>query len=391
MSNQDYYGGGQQQYYPPQGPPPGQGGYYPQQPPQSYQGGPPPQGYGQQPYGGQYQPQPPPQTVYVLPAGALKNVSTAVGARATTFRTVSRVRFASSSSTSSSAFQSFLSSRATLASATIAAVGSVAWYTHLYGTLPFLGEVHANSPEEEGLHSPHYPWSHSGLLDTFDHASIRRGYQVYREVCAACHSLDRIAWRNLVGVSHNVDEVRAMAEEVEYEDGPDDKGEMFQRPGKLFDYMPPPYPNEESARAGNAGALPPDLSLIVKARHGGPDYIFALLTGYTDPPAGFEIRDGMNYNPYFPGNAISMARVLFDGLVEYDDGTPATTSQMAKDVVTFLNWASEPEHDERKKAGLKAVILFSALTAISLYVKRFKWSYIKSRKIFYNPPVDKTH
>ncbi|KAH8071800.1 cytochrome C1 family-domain-containing protein [Cristinia sonorae] len=277
--------------------------------------------------------------------------------------------------------QAFLDSRATLASATLFAVGSVAWYTHLYGSLPFIGEVHANSPAEEGLHPPEYPWSHSGWLDSFDHASIRRGYQVYREVCAACHSLDRIAWRNLVGVSHTVDEVKTMAEEVEYEDGPNDQGEMFQRPGKLSDYMPPPYPNEEAARASNGGALPPDLSLIVKARHGGPNYIFALLTGYRDPPAGFEIREGMNYNPYFPGNAISMARVLFDGLVEYDDGTPATTSQMAKDVVTFLNWAAEPEHDERKKAGLKAVILFSALTAISLYVKRFKWSLIKSRKI----------
>ncbi|KAG5652046.1 cytochrome c1 [Sphagnurus paluster] len=221
--------------------------------------------------------------------------------------------------------------------------------------------------------------------------SIRRGYQVYREVCAACHSLDRIAWRNLVGVSHTADEVKAMAEEVEYTDGPNSEGEMFQRPGKLADYMPAPYPNEEAARAGNAGAYPPDLSLIVKARHGGADYIFSLLTGYMDPPAGVEIREGMNYNPYFPGGAISMARVLFDGLVEYDDGTPATTSQMAKDVVTFLNWAAEPEHDERKKYGIKAVIIFSTLTLISLYVKRFKWSPIKNRKILYNPPVDKTH
>ncbi|GJE91129.1 cytochrome c1 [Phanerochaete sordida] len=327
-----------------------------------------------------------------LPAGALKNVSSTLGARSTVAANVARnglrVRHASTKSSASSAFESFLNSRATLAGATVAAVGSVAWYAHLYGSLPFIGEVHANSPAEEGLHSPSYPWSHKGLLDTFDHASIRRGYQVYREVCAACHSLDRIAWRNMVGVSHTADEAKAMAEEVEYEDGPNDQGEMFQRPGKLADYMPPPYPNEEAARAGNGGALPPDLSLIVKARHGGPDYIYALLTGYCDPPAGFEIRDGMNYNPYFPGNAISMARVLFDGLVEYDDGTPATTSQMAKDVVTFLNWASEPEHDERKKIGLKAVILFSALTAISLYVKRHKWSYIKSRKIVYTPPTD---
>jgi ubiquinol-cytochrome c reductase cytochrome c1 subunit len=111
------------------------------------------------------------------------------------------------------------------------------------------------------------------------------------------------------------------------------------------------------------------------------DYIFSLLTGYIDPPAGVEVREGMNYNPYFPGGAISMGRVLFDGLVEYDDKTPATTSQMAKDVVTFLNWAAEPEHDTRKQYGIKAVILFSALTGLALYTKRFKWSVIKSRKI----------
>ncbi|KAI0319630.1 cytochrome C1 family-domain-containing protein [Amylostereum chailletii] len=301
------------------------------------------------------------------------------------------VRFASSASASPNAFQSAVNSRAALASATLLTAGSVAWYTHLYGNLPFIGEVHASSPGEEGLHPPAYPWPHKGLFDSFDHASIRRGYQVYREVCAACHSLDRIAWRNLVGVSHTADEAKAMAEEIEYTDGPNDQGEMFQRPGKLSDYMPAPYPNEEAARASNGGALPPDLSLIVKARHGAADYLFSLLTGYVDPPAGVEIREGMNYNPYFPGGAISMPRVIFDGLVEYDDGTPATTSQMAKDVTTFLNWAAEPEHDERKKIGIKAVILFSALTAISLYVKRFKWSVIKSRKIIYNPPADKGH
>jgi len=225
------------------------------------------------------------------------------------------------------------------------------------------------------------------MLETFDHASIRRGYQVYREVCSACHSLDRIAWRNLVGVSHTVDEVKAMAEEVEYEDGPNDEGNMFQRPGKLSDYMPRPYPNDEAARAGNAGALPPDLSLMTKARHGGADYIFSLLTGYVEPPpAGVEVREGMNYNPYFPGGMIGMARVLFDGLVEYPDGTPATTSQMAKDVVEFLSWAAEPELDERKRMGLQATIVLAAMTAISIWVKRFKWSAVKTRKIVYNPP-----
>jgi ubiquinol-cytochrome c reductase cytochrome c1 subunit len=139
-----------------------------------------------------------------------------------------------------------------------------------------MSKAQAMTAAEEGLHAPHFPWSHYGALNGFDHSSIRRGYQVYREVCSTCHSLDRIAWRNLVGVSHTVDEVKAMAEEVEYEDGPNDEGEMFQRPGKLADGMPKPYKNEEAARAGNAGALPPDLSLITKARHGAA---VGLITG----------------------------------------------------------------------------------------------------------------
>jgi len=177
-----------------------------------------------------------------------------------------------------------------------------------------------------------------------------------------------------------------MAEEVEYTDGPNDVGEMFERPGKLADYMPRPYANEEAARAGNAGALPPDLSLMTKARHGGADYVYALLTGYVDPPEGVEIREGMNYNPYFPGGAIGMARVLYDGLVEYEDSeVKATTSQMAKDVVTFLSWAAEPELDQRKQLGFQAVVILSALTALSIWVKRFKWANLKSRQISYNP------
>ncbi|RIA81572.1 cytochrome C1 family-domain-containing protein [Glomus cerebriforme] len=249
----------------------------------------------------------------------------------------------------------------------------------------YVNPIHAGM-EDEGLHSPSYPWPHNGPFSTFDHASIRRGYQVYREVCSACHSLDRIAWRNLVGVSHTEDEVKTMAEEFEYSDGPNDEGEYFQRPGKLSDHMPRPYPNEEAARAGNGGALPPDLSLMIKARHGGADYVFSLLTGYFDPPAGVEIREGLNYNPYFPGGAISMARLLFDGVVEYDDGTPATTSQMAKDVTTFLAWAAEPEHDDRKKMGVKAIIILSVMTILSIWIKRNRWSPLKSRKIVYAPP-----
>ncbi|KAF8310092.1 hypothetical protein DL93DRAFT_2099628 [Clavulina sp. PMI_390] len=402
MSNKDYYNaGGQQQgypqqgqqYYPPQGAPPQQGGYYPQQPQQAYGQpgyGQPPQGYPQQ---GGYQPQPQPQQVYVQRpaqqdsgAGGGTCMACLAGAClcccAEALKQAAQVRFASSSASSSA---SAARQNASLAAAGLATVGSIAWYTHQYGSLPFLGDVSASSPAEHGLHPAAYPWSHAGYFDTFDHASIRRGFQVYREVCAACHSLDRIAWRNLVGVSHSADEARVLAEEVEYTDGPNDQGENFQRPGKLSDYLPPPYPNEEAARASNAGALPPDLSLIIKARHGGADYVFSLLTGYVDAPAGVEIREGLNYNPYFPGGAIAMARVLFDGVVEYPDGTPATTTQMAKDVSTFLSWAAEPEHDERKKMGLKAVIVMSGLWAMSIWIKRFKWAPIKSRKLRESP------
>ena len=239
---------------------------------------------------------------------------------------------------------------------------------------------------EHGLHAPAYKWPHNGPFSTFDHASIRRGYQVYREVCSACHSLDRIAWRTLVGVSHTNEEVRAMAEEFEYDDEPDEQGNPRKRPGKLSDYIPGPYPNEEAARAANAGALPPDLSLVVKARHGGADYIFSILTGYPDePPAGVVLPPGTNYNPYFPGGAIAMARVLFDDLVEYEDGTPATTSQMAKDVTEFLNWCAEPEHDERKRLGLKTIVMLSSLYLLSVWVKKFKWAAIKKRKFVFTP------
>lgn len=180
-------------------------------------------------------------------------------------------------------------SNSALAFTTLASAGLVGSYAYIYGN-----PVSANSAADNGLHSPHYPWPQDGVLSTYDHQSLRRGYQVYREVCSACHSLDRIAWRNLVGVTHTVDEAKEMCEEVEYEDGPDDNGEMFQRPGKLSDYMPRPYPNDEAARAGNAGALPPDLSLITKARHGGSDYIFSLITGYVDPPAGLHLGASWN-------------------------------------------------------------------------------------------------
>ena len=237
------------------------------------------------------------------------------------------------------------------------------------------------------LHATPYPWVHNQFTKTFDHQALRRGFQVYREVCSSCHSLARVPYRSLVGVTHTVDEAKAMAEENEYDSEPNDQGDIEKRPGKLSDYLPSPYKNDEAARAANNGALPPDLSLIVKARHGGCDYIFNLLTGYPEEaPAGAVVQEGLNFNPYFPGTGIAMARVLYDGLVDYEDGTPASTSQMAKDVTEFLNWAAEPEMDQRKKMGLKVMVITSALFALSIWVKRYKWAPMKTRKILYNPP-----
>ncbi|XP_077435055.1 cytochrome c1, heme protein, mitochondrial [Vanacampus margaritifer] len=236
------------------------------------------------------------------------------------------------------------------------------------------------------LHPPNYPWSHGGLLSSLDHASVRRGYQVYKQVCSACHSMEYLAFRNLVGVSHTEEEVKVIAEEVEVVDGPDETGEMFTRPGKLSDYFPKPYANPEAARAANNGALPPDLSYIISARHGGEDYVFSLLTGYCEPPAGVEVREGLYYNPYFPGQAIGMAPPIYNEILEYDDGTPATMSQVAKDVCTFLRWAAEPEHDQRKRMGLKLLMGSAILVPLLYYMKRHRWAVLKSRKIAYRPP-----
>ncbi|CAL5349019.1 unnamed protein product [Camellia sinensis] len=219
-----------------------------------------------------------------------------------------------------------------------------------------------------GLPCPNYPW-------------IRRGHQVYQQVCASCHSMSLISYRDLVGVAHTEEETKAMAAEIEVVDGPNDEGEMFTRPGKLSDRFPQPYPNEQAARFANGGAYPPDLSLITKARHNGQNYVFALLTGYHDPPAGVSIREGLHYNPYFPGGAIAMPKMLIDGAVEYEDGTPATESQMGKDVVTFLSWAAEPEMEERKLMGFKWIFVLSLALLQAAYYRRMRWSVLKSRKL----------
>jgi len=228
-----------------------------------------------------------------------------------------------------------------------------------------------------------YGFDFEGPLNSFDYASVRRGYQVYKEVCATCHSVEGIAFRNLVGVTHTEEAMKELAAEVDVEDGPNDEGEMFDRPGKLSDKLPKPYANDEAGRAANNGALPPDLTLMTKARHGGSDYMFALLTGYVDAPEGKTMLPGLYYNPYFAGGAIAMERQLNDGQLEYEDGTEATASQLAKDVSTFLTWAAEPEHDERKQMGIKWFLAMLAMVGITGFYKRLRWSVLKTRKISY--------
>jgi len=234
---------------------------------------------------------------------------------------------------------------------------------------------------EEGLHPASYPWNHVKPWQGFDHASIRRGFFVYKQVCATCHSLDRIAWRNLVDVCMTEEEAKKLALEAEYKDGPNQEGDMFERPGKLSDYMPRPYPNEQAARYANNGANPVDLSLVIKAREQHDNYIFSLLTGYRDPPAGVTLRQGLYYNPYFPGGAIAMAPPLSNNQVEADDGTENNISQMAKDCTTFLAWAAEPEMDQRKQTGIKALLLVSITASFTLYWKRMKWAVMKNRVV----------
>jgi len=246
-----------------------------------------------------------------------------------------------------------------------------------------MGNEKAHSVSTENVHPPHLPWSFQGFGQAIDKASVRRGFEVYRQVCSTCHSLDYVKYRHLVGVIYTKEQATALANKAEITDGPNEEGEMYTRPGKLFDAIPSPYPNDETARLANNGALPPDLSLVLKARHGQEDYVYSLLTGYKEAPAGVVVREGMYYNPYFLGGLMGMAPPLSDGQVEYEDDTPATVSQMAKDVTTFLKWSSYPEHDERQKAGFKWLPALAVAFLFAGYHKRLQWSSLKNRKVRY--------
>jgi len=221
---------------------------------------------------------------------------------------------------------------------------------------------------------PHQQWSFEGVFGTYDPASAQRGFQVYKEICSACHPVKHLFFRDLAAIGYNADEIKAIAATYQVTDGPNDQGQMYQRPGRPSDPIPGPFPNDQAARVANNGALPPDQSLIVKARHDGPDYVYGILTGYKEPPVGFKLLAGMNYNEYFPGHQIAMPQPLSDNAVTFADGAPGTVPQMAHDVVTFLTWASEPNLDDRHRTGFK-VILFLVVAAILFYAaKRKIWA-----------------
>jgi ubiquinol-cytochrome c reductase cytochrome b/c1 subunit len=261
------------------------------------------------------------------------------------------------------------------------------------GTL-FAGSVQSAKAEDQD--PPSQTWSFSGPVGKFDRGSLQRGLKVYKEVCSACHALSYIAFRNLAdpgGPGFTTAQVASFASDYKIKDGPNDQGEMFERPGRPADYFPSPFPNEQAARAANGGAAPPDLSLITKARsyergfpqfifdfftqfqEQGPNYVAAILQGFEKtPPAGVTIPDGSYYNRYFPGHAIKMPPPLSDGQVTFDDGSPATVAQYAKDVATFLTWTAEPHMEARKRIGLQVFVFLILLTGLLYFTKKKVWA-----------------
>jgi ubiquinol-cytochrome c reductase cytochrome c1 subunit len=237
----------------------------------------------------------------------------------------------------------------------------------------------------EEVHLEEQEWSFDGIFGQYDQASLRRGYQVYKDVCAGCHSMKYVAYRNLGdagGLALSEDEVKAIAKSYEVAAGPNEDGETTDedgypllRPATPADYFVAPYANEEAALSANGGALPPDLSLMAKARAHGPDYLFNLLTNYEhEVPHDVELNEGLSYNPIFPGGQLAMAQPLYGDDVEFEDGTEASLEQEARDVTHFLMWAAEPKLNERKEGGFKAMIFLLILTGLTYWAYRRVWS-----------------
>ncbi|MEZ2329247.1 cytochrome c1 [Mesorhizobium sp. RCC_202] len=259
-------------------------------------------------------------------------------------------------------------------------------------------EHNAAAPTHFPINEPkEMSWSFTGPFGTYDKGQLQRGLKVYKEVCSACHSMNLVAFRTLegpTGLGYSEAQIKSLAATYTIHDGPNDAGDMFDRPGKPSDYFPAPFPNTEAAAAANGGAAPPDMSLLAKARGvergfpqfvfdiftqydaGGPDYIHSLLTGYDQtPPAGMVIPEGTHYNPYFmSGVSLKMPKPLSDGQVTYDDGAPQTVDQYSRDVATFLAWAAEPHMEERKKTGSRVLIFLLAFGILVYLTKRRVWA-----------------
>jgi len=267
-------------------------------------------------------------------------------------------------------------------------VGAAAFGTAAAAAVVSAAPVTVSCDDKDPPHPPRYPFWVKSIFHSHDIPSCRRGYEVYRQVCSTCHSMNQLAFRHLVNAVYPERRMKEIASSYDVTDGPNDEGEMFQRPGILTDTFPSPYPNEEAARYANGGARPPDLSVYTTCKHEGVDYIFALLTSYREAPAGITHREGLYYNPYFPGGLIGMPPPFtVDGQIEYEDGTPATRSQMAHDVVNFLAWASEPAHDERKLGGLKCLSACCVGAVITGVWYRMHWIGYKTRRIDFTKAV----
>jgi len=225
----------------------------------------------------------------------------------------------------------------------------------------------------EAVEAPKQPWSFNGPFGTFDRASMQRGFQVYKEVCSNCHSMKEMYYRNLSSIGLNEEQIKAVAASVTVPGGTDDAGQSVERPALPSDHFRSPFANDKAARSANGGALPPDQSLIVKARENGSDYVFSLLNGYKDAPPGVKVGEGQYYNEYFPGHQLAMPAPLHEGAVTYADGTPASVEQMSRDVTQFLTWTSNPDLEVRRRMGVKVVLFLTMMTGLTYAVKKKIW------------------
>lgn len=233
---------------------------------------------------------------------------------------------------------------------------------------------------ENGIEYKKVHWPFDGVMGNFDFPAIRRGFQVFREVCAACHGIGGAAgidFHDLRKIGLTDGEITEFAKTFDIEDGPDETGKMYNRPGRISDEIPAKYKNDSEARAMNNGALPVPFGLVIKARHNAANYIYSILTGYGGAPEDFKIPEGSYYNAYFPGHIIAMPSPLSAGSVTYKDGTEASIDQMAKDVVNFLQWVGEPEMAHRKSLGWKVMIYLTIITGCSYILKCKVWKDIR--------------